>query len=61
MSMKKHQELVLAETISATRLMETCRVYKKTEQICNRSQRREAAQSMKFFINLDCLGTYDVE
>ena len=34
---------------------------KKTEQILNRSQRREAAQSMKFFINIDCLGTYDVE
>ena len=24
-------------------------------------QRREAAQSMKFLINVDCLGTYDVE
>ena len=34
---------------------------KKTEQILNRSQRREAAQSMKFFINIDCLGTYDIE
>ena len=34
---------------------------KKTEQILNRSQRREAAQSMKFFINIDCLGAYDVE
>ena len=35
---------------------------KKTEQIWNRSQCREAAQSMKFFIiNIDCLGTYDVE
>ena len=34
---------------------------KKTEQILNRSQRREAAQSMKFLINVDCLGTYDVE
>ena len=34
---------------------------KKTEQIRNRPQRREAAQSMKFFINMDCLGTYDVE
>ena len=38
------------------------RVYKKkTEQILTCSQRREAAQSMKFFINIDCLGTYDVE
>ena len=38
------------------------RVYKKkTEQILNRPQRREAAQSMKFLINIDCLGTYDVE
>ena len=35
------------------------RVYKKTEQIL--SQLREAAQSMKFLINIDCLGTYDVE
>ena len=34
---------------------------KKTEQILNRSQRREAAQSMEFLINIDCLGTYDVE
>ena len=34
---------------------------KKTEQIRNRSQRREAAQIMKFFISIDCLGTYDVE
>ena len=39
----------------------TIRVYKKTEQIRNRSQRREAAQSMKFLSNIDCLGTYDVE
>ena len=30
------------------------RVYKKTEQICNRSQRCEAAKSMKFTINIDC-------
>ena len=38
------------------------RVYKKkTEQIWNRSLRREAAQSMKFLINIDCVGTYDVE
>ena len=34
---------------------------KKTEQILNRSQRREAAQSMKLLINIDCLGTCDVE
>ena len=34
---------------------------KKTEQILNRSQRREAAQSMKFLINIDCLGTYDID
>ena len=32
-------------------------MYKKTEQILNRSQRREAAQNMKFLINIDCLGT----
>ena len=36
-------------------------VSKKTEQILNRSQRREAAQSMKFLTNIDCFGTYDVE
>ena len=35
------------------------RVYKKNWT--NRSQRREAAQSMKFLINIDCFGTYDVE
>ena len=34
---------------------------KKTEQILNCSQRREAAKSMKFFINIECFGTYDVE
>ena len=34
---------------------------KKTEQIRNRSQRREAAQTIKFMIKIDCLGTYDVE
>ena len=36
-------------------------VSEKTEQIWNCSQRREAAQSMKVLINIDCLGTYDVE
>ena len=36
-------------------------VEKKTEQIQNRSQRREAAQTIKFMIKIDCLGTYDVE
>ena len=36
-------------------------VSKKTEQILNRSQRREAAQCMKFLINIDCSGTYDVD
>ena len=34
---------------------------KKTEQILNCPQHCEAAQSMKFLINIDCLGTYDVE
>ena len=34
---------------------------KKTEQIWNRFQRREVAQSVKFLINIDCLGTYDVQ
>ena len=37
------------------------RVYKKTEQIRNRSQRRETVQTIKFMIKIDCLGTYDVE
>ena len=39
------------------------RVYKKklNMHIWNRSQRREAAQSMTFFINIDYLGTHDVE
>ena len=36
-------------------------VWKKTEQIWNRSQCREAAWNIKFFINIDCLGTYVVE
>ena len=34
---------------------------KKTEQIRNRSRRREAAQTIKFMIKIDCLDTYDVE
>ena len=34
---------------------------KKTEQIRNRCQRREAAQTIKFMIKIDCLGTYDIE
>ena len=37
-------------------------VSRKTEQIRNRSQRREAAQTIKFMIKIDCLGsTYNVE
>ena len=34
---------------------------KKLNKFENRSQRREAAQSMKFLSNIDCSGTYDVE
>ena len=34
---------------------------KKTEQIWNGSQRREAFQSMDLLSNIDYLGTYDVE
>ena len=30
-------------------------------RIGNHSQRREAAQTIKFMINVDCLGTYGVE
>ena len=45
--------------IHATYLYTGC--IKKTEQILNHSQRRKAAQSMKFLINIDCLGTYDAE
>ena len=37
------------------------RVYKKTEQTRNSSQRREAAQTITFMIKIDCLGIYDVE
>ena len=33
-------------------------MYKKTEQIRNPSQRHEAAQTVKFMIKIDCLGTY---
>ena len=36
-------------------------VSKKTEQIRNRSQRREAAQTIKSMIKIDCLGTYEVK
>ena len=41
--------------------VETTGCIKKTEQIRNRSQRRETAQAIKFMVNIDCLGTYDVE
>jgi hypothetical protein len=34
---------------------------KQTEQIRNRSQLRETAQNTKFFVDVDCLGTYNVE
>ena len=34
---------------------------KKSRQFRNGSQPREAASSMKFFLNRDCLGTCDVE
>ena len=34
---------------------------KKTEQIRNRSQRRKVAQTIKFMIKINCLGTNDVE
>ena len=38
------------------------RVYKKkTEQIGNRSEIRKAAQVMKFLVQIDYFGTYDVE
>ena len=37
------------------------RVSKKSRQFRNGSQAREAASSMKFFVNIDCLGTCDVE
>ena len=36
-------------------------VSKKSRQFRNGSQPREAASSMKFFVNIDCLGTCDVE
>ena len=34
---------------------------KKSRQFRNGSQPREAALTMKFFVNIDCLGTCDVE
>ena len=37
------------------------RVYKKSRQFRNGSQPRKAASSMKFFVNIDCLGPCDVE
>ena len=37
------------------------RVYKKSRPFRNGSQPREAASSMNFFVNRDCLGTCDVE
>ena len=37
------------------------RVYKKSRQFQNGSQPREATSSMKFFVNIDCWGTCDVE
>ena len=37
------------------------RVYKKSRKFRNGSQPREAATSMTFFVNIDCLGTCDVE
>ena len=33
----------------------------RAEQVWNHLQRPEAAQSMKFSINIDCLDTYDVQ
>ena len=44
-----------------TMLVYIYRVYKKHRQFWNGSQPREAAWSMKFFINIHCLGTYGVE
>ena len=45
------------KTCVTFKIMQNTGCIKKTEQIRNRSQRREAAQSMKFLINIDCLGT----
>ena len=36
-------------------------VSKKSRQFRNGSQPREAASSMKFFVNIDCSGTCGVE
>ena len=57
----KHLIKFLKNCVSYSKAHCTTGCIKKTEQILNRSQRREAAQSMKFLINIDCLGTYDVE
>ena len=64
--MYNHNEKQLGSLFWKTRLeiksiVEFLTSKKKTEQISNRSQRREAAHSMQFLINIVCLSTYDVE
>ena len=52
---------LIPNTTDAHALTSIYRVYKKTEQIQNRPERREAAQTIKFMIRIYCLGTYNVE
>ena len=42
-------------------LLKTTECIKKTEQIGNRSQIFKAADVMKFLVQVDYFGTYDVE
>ena len=46
-------------TSSDTNINTEC--IKKSKQFRNGSQTREAASSMKFFVDIDCLGPCDVE
>ena len=54
-------DTMIKQTSKLKVLFTVYRVYKNTEQIRNRSQLREAAQTIKSMIEIDCLGTYDVE
>ena len=52
-------ENVLAYIINTSSITTEC--IKKTEQIGNRSQICKAADVMKFLVQIDYFGTYDVE
>ena len=60
--LKIHEKRVRACAVHFFDLIEIIQgVSKKSRQFRNGSQPREAASSMKFFVNIDCLGTCDVE